>query len=730
MKKIAYIIIMIFVFIRISSLEVDKISEFSLSEYYPKTLNKMLIHNNYLYTVTGRSLQIFDVQDESLDLVIDFEMQGELRYVTAKTNFAYVATSGATSRLYRINISNPLAPVVTDTLFFLGSYVNFTDGNYVFINELHQDATWSVHVYDNFTFNEITEFDLPQLYWAMHKVTNGIATVPDGDTFYLYNIINPNEIEILASNDVENISSPYKTSIIQDTIFAVTSGLSNFKMYDFSEPYAWEQITEIEIGASDFRICDDRLVLFKSNELWLYDISDLFNPNLLAQYDSGLMYNPYTGVTLDDNKLFMTVKNGTLFYYDISNDNFEEIDYYHNYGRLWSAYKHNDFLYIQYFMNGLSTWDISNIEEPVSIDTIFTGNIASYYLDGDEDILIYQYEEFPDTEFHNIVFRIEDNGDLSELDRITTSTFPHILHYKEGLGFFSVYGEEMHKFIFNEDEELEEVAAISVPGVMTGRCFFKDNVMYCAAPYNLVTFQNIDSNDNMEVSSIIDWDLCSIATGCFYGQYIFLSEITPVTNCKIFDISTPSNPDFVTSIANCGFLGIDEENQLLFIGNNICTVYDLQYVQTGYIPEICYFQNWSWAEEIIPFQINENNYLLYLEDTSANIFQYYPDNEVIENYEISFDFSLLNYPNPVKTENGFTTIKYQIPTSCQVELSVYNVKGQLIKRIINEYQKKGYYNIEWDGKDNYEKKVSSGQYFITLDVNNETKAVRKMILLR
>ena len=720
---------MVFLFSQVKSFDIEKISEFSQSEYYPITINKVLIQDNYLYSAAGRSLQIFEIQDENIDLITDFEMQGELRYIAANDNYVYAATGGATSRLYRLNISNPYLPVITDTIFFLGNYSNFTDGNYVFVNELHLDATWSVHVYENQPFEEINEFDLPHLYWSMRKVSNGVAIEPEGDTFYLYNITNPLDFEIFASNYIANVSFPYYTTIIQDTVFIISSGLSNFKMFDISEPYDWELITEIEIGASDFRIADDRLVLFKSRELWLYDISNLFDPILLDHYNSGLTYNPFTSITLDDNNLFLTVKNGTLFYYDISNDNFVERDHYHNYGRLWSAYKYNDFLYIQYLMNGLTTWDISNLNEPTAIDTIFSGNYSAYYLDGDGDIIVYHYEDYINEEYNNVIFKIEDNGDLTELDRITTSEYPYILHYKEGIGFFSVYDEEMHKLILNENEELEEVAVISVPGVMTGRCFFRNNVMYCAAPYNLVTIQNIDSNENIEISSIINWNMGGIATGCFFNDYLFLSEIAPVINCNIYDISTPSSPELVTTIIDYGFLGIDEEKELLFIGNNICTVYDLQHIQTGNIPEIHNFQNWSWAEEVISFGSNENNYLLYLEDTSANIYQYNYENEVNEDYNISFAFSLLNYPNPFQSGNTFTKINYQIPVTSKVELSIYNIKGQLIKTLINNISEKGYHTIKWDGKNKNRKKVSSGQYLLKLNIYGETKAVRKMILL-
>jgi len=90
--------------------------------------------------------------------------------------------------------------------------------------------------------------------------------------------------------------------------------------------------------------------------------------------------------------------------------------------------------------------------------------------------------------------------------------------------------------------------------------------------------------------------------------------------------------------------------------------------------------------------------------------------------ELPLHFTLSqNYPNPFNPE---TKIKFQIPTSSDVVLQVFDVLGREVKTLVNERLQPGSYETTFDGKD-----LSSGVYLYRLQAGGfvETK---KLLLLR
>ncbi len=89
--------------------------------------------------------------------------------------------------------------------------------------------------------------------------------------------------------------------------------------------------------------------------------------------------------------------------------------------------------------------------------------------------------------------------------------------------------------------------------------------------------------------------------------------------------------------------------------------------------------------------------------------------------------NLSNYPNPF---NPTTTISFSLPEDGNVELSIYNIKGQKVKTLLDAYSSKGHFEIIWKGVDDNKRSVASGQYFIKLKVNGKEKALSKCLLLK
>ena len=84
-----------------------------------------------------------------------------------------------------------------------------------------------------------------------------------------------------------------------------------------------------------------------------------------------------------------------------------------------------------------------------------------------------------------------------------------------------------------------------------------------------------------------------------------------------------------------------------------------------------------------------------------------------------------NYPNPF---NPLTNISFSIPSPAKVKLTVYNVKGQKVKELINDTMDMGKHTVQWDGTDQRNRKVSSGLYFSRLEHDSKSKTIKMMLM--
>ncbi len=85
-----------------------------------------------------------------------------------------------------------------------------------------------------------------------------------------------------------------------------------------------------------------------------------------------------------------------------------------------------------------------------------------------------------------------------------------------------------------------------------------------------------------------------------------------------------------------------------------------------------------------------------------------------------------NYPNPF---NPATTIRYSIPKSERVTITVYNILGQKIRTLISQKQSVGDHQVIWDGRDDGGHEVASGVFIYQLRAG-EYVDVKKMVLMR
>jgi hypothetical protein len=89
-------------------------------------------------------------------------------------------------------------------------------------------------------------------------------------------------------------------------------------------------------------------------------------------------------------------------------------------------------------------------------------------------------------------------------------------------------------------------------------------------------------------------------------------------------------------------------------------------------------------------------------------------------------FSLFqNYPNPFNAE---TVIKFEVPSKSNVTLSVCNIEGREVIRLLDEQVRAGLISVRWDGRDKSGQSVSSGVYIINLKSDQINKSIKAILM--
>ena len=85
-----------------------------------------------------------------------------------------------------------------------------------------------------------------------------------------------------------------------------------------------------------------------------------------------------------------------------------------------------------------------------------------------------------------------------------------------------------------------------------------------------------------------------------------------------------------------------------------------------------------------------------------------------------------NYPNPF---NPVTNIQYMLPKTSDVEMIIYDLRGNAIRTLVSGTQSAGYKTVVWDAKDDAGIPVSAGMYIYQLR-SGSYLAIQKMVLLK
>ena len=148
---------------------------------------------------------------------------------------------------------------------------------------------------------------------------------------------------------------------------------------------------------------------------------------------------------------------------------------------------------------------------------------------------------------------------------------------------------------------------------------------------------------------------------------------------------------------------------------------------TGHIPEsICYL--------ILDDNSTQLAYNQFCPPYPSCILDYVNDQETTNCEEVSVingailvKYKLYNaYPNPF---NPVTTLKYDLPKNGLVNVTIYDMLGNVVNNLVNDNQSSGYKSVQWDATNKQGEPVSAGVYLYKIQAGDFVDT-KKMILLK
>ena len=698
---------------------------------------------------------LFSQESQNVSLVGKLPM-GPSFAVAVSGNYAFV---GNGPKMLVLDISQPSNPVYVSEIVFNSTVWDIKiSGDYAYV----ADNKEGLRIVD------ISQPSNPVEVGFYDNSDEAVGVFVSGNYVYLADFS-----EGLKIIDISNVSAPQEVGIYNTEYLeriqvsgniAFLSAFLGITILDISNPSQPVEVSLYNPGniqSTAFKVSGNYLYYNNMSRLKVIDISQIDNPTEVGISDSiGVAHS----INIYQNYAYVTEYCGNISVVDISNVSSPvNIGSYHTDTNFNNSVNIGSTLYIASLKDGLKIIDAEN---PSNLIEVGNYEVQDFFKD------VYVYNGYAFLIGSAKTVRIIDVHNPESPTVIGTfSTQYGIMNayvYQDNL-YLVDYDYNIHFIDISDINSPSEVGCFEVE-MYASEVLFKNHYAFInASPLKIYDINNYDNI--VELSQI---PLDNFQKFIVFGNYLYLYSIY-TSEFKIYDISNISSPQLVSTY-NVNFenniRGITATDNAVFILDNNFIIHNFD-VSDIYSPtEVATFDTEQNLNDIYVYQIYAKDNFLYIGDSGigfrvinvndlTNPFEggYYElpfeglkicnngDNfyvvdsfdglYILQNNLLGVDFDNLivnkngmlyqNYPNPF---NPTTKIKFSLQSPNDVDLSIYNLKGQKISTLVSGFKDRGNYSVVWNGKDQYGKNVSSGIYLYKLKLNGKIQKIRKCMIVK
>jgi hypothetical protein len=628
--------------------------------------------------------------------------------------------------------------VKVDSILVTGPYVINMQVNEDYILYSKNGSTLATLV-DRTTLETITTLEVGAQYTLIgnYLIFNMLNASTDEGALCVWDISNPLEPVEVDFTIIGNLQFIYHYYVHNDLLYVCRS--DDIVIMDISNLTNIEIVRRIDnIPQYDYyyipscKVYENMLIFNDGNNFfWFYDVSEPANPQFIAR-KTELMINGTTqknNFTPYSSYLYTVSHWGNIAQLDATMLPQIEVIEEHGSGGMFNLFNtysepfliYNNFPQYRYF---------SSNEDNPQVHKMQPAFYGVGYVASNEDYICYMTN--PEIGLNYLRLYSCNEEDIILENEIQMSSYCYYVYLENNYLFMRNSSDDLEVYEILPDYTIEYVQDIYLGGdpylLQKPDDTFSNNIFISYEQGDL-KYTSVRQN-TPPFSEIANFKL-NIGENIYNRMYILEQDKLLLAKYNSFlpdeyCLCQYTYPDTLTSLDE-----LTSDNIIKPTGN-------ILWGKDNYETEVDFY---SWQNDSIEF-IGDYNFGINVSDNIMlpNRNKLY----VVGRYQLDeFDFTLTanqpndvpnceltlqNHPNPF---NPSTTISFMLPEpATQVKVNIYNLKGQKIRTLSRNSLQQGEHNLVWNGKDDKDNSVASGVYLYRLQVDGQTKATSKCLLLK